>query len=213
MTFIVIAPGMRDVIASAEAFAARSVEQTQPVLRTRQTPAPDDEHLPTEQQMLNRRPQVAQAQRRYEETAELPHERAPALVAEQIMTAPVHVLGPDATLVEAWALFRDQRIGQAPIVDDDRRIIGILSERDLLLDAAGVGPESTTRHTTIRPLVERRFVTATPSTEIREIASLLYEQHMGAMPIVNASDCPIGIVSRSDILHALVTQAPLELWV
>lgn len=213
MTFIVIAPGMRDVIASAGAFAARPVEQAQPVLRTRQTPATEEEHLPTEQQMLNRRPQVAQAQRRYEETAGLPHERAPALLAEQIMSAPVHTLGPDASLIEAWALFRDQQIGQAPIVDADRRIIGILSERDLLLDAAGVGAASATPHATIRPLVMPRFITATPSTQIREIASLLYQQHMGAMPIVNESDGPIGIVSRSDILHALVTQAPLELWV
>lgn len=205
MTFIVIAPGVRDILASSEVFAHRPVDETLPTTRPHVTPGLDSEHQPTEQDMLN---QGRHAEQLYEQTAELPHERAPALIAEQIMTAPVMTLGPDARVRDAWALFHEHRFRHMPIVGPDRKIIGILSERDLLRDAAAREP-----HAIIRPLVVARVISATPNTEIREIAHLLYDRHIGAVPILNATDYPIGIVSRSDILHALVNRAPLELWV
>lgn len=210
MTFIIIAPGLRDVVASPELFRGRPVEETQGTARTRRTPGMETEHPPTEQQMLS---QGQQAQQRYEQTAGLPHERAPALVAEQIMSTPALTLEPDTRLDAAWAFFREHRFRHVPIVGADRRMLGVIAERDLLLDAAGMGVASGTAHTTIRPLMVTRVLSATASTAIREIAQVLFAQHIGAMPIVNEADYPIGIISRGDILHALVREAPLELWV
>jgi CBS domain-containing protein len=213
VTFIVIAPGVRDILASSEVFAHRPVDETQQTARTRRAPEPESEHPPTEQQMINLGPHAGHARQSYEETAELPHERAPALLAEQIMTTPVITLGPDAPLPDAWALFREHRFRHIPIVSPERRIVGMLAEWDLMRDAAGMGAAARVHHATIRPLVTARVISATPNTEIREIAQLLYDRRIGAVPVLNATDYPIGIVTRSDILRALVTRAPLQLWV
>ncbi|MFC1684137.1 HPP family protein [Pseudomonadota bacterium] len=213
MAFIVIAPGLRDVVASAAAFRAQPLEQTQRSERTRRTPGTEEEHLPTEQEMLSQSQRGERAREHYEETEELPHQRAPVMVAEQIMTTPVETLGPGAPIMEAWRLFQERQFHHIPVIGGNDRIVGIVSELDLLRDVAGIGRAARRRHNTIQPLMIPRVITATANTEIREIARIFYDQHIGALPIVNAVDYPIGIVTRSDILRALVKKAPLEMWV
>ncbi len=154
----------------------------------------------------------------YAQTAR-PVERQPALHAHQIMSTPVTTLTPETSLLDAWALFRKTRYRHIPIVDDTGCLVGIVSDRDLLRYAAvngrippydGDSPEA---HTPIATLMKPRVLTATPDTEIRQIARVLIEQHIGAMPIMDYAGRLRGIVTRSDILRALVTHAPLELWV
>lgn len=210
MTFIVIAPGLRDVVISSELFAKRPVEETRRLARAHNAPGIDEEHQPTEQQMHN---QNRHPEQHYQQTAELIHERAPALIAEQIMSRPVVTLGPDSGVREAWRLFHEHRFRHLPVVETDRRIVGIVSERDLLRDAAGVGAAGPEPHIAIRPLIVTRVITALADTPIREVARVMFDQHIGAMPVVNKADVPIGIVTRSDILQALVKRAPLEMWV
>ena len=160
----------------------------------------------------------AEALQAYAETAR-PGFRQPALHAEQIMSTPVTTLTPETSILEAWALFRQTRYRHIPVVDGNGRLTGIVSDRDLLRYAAvngrippydGDSPEA---RTPIATLMKPRVLTATPDTEIRQIARVLIEQHIGAMPIMDGAGRLRGIVTRSDILRALVTHAPLELWV
>ncbi len=209
MSFILIAPGVRDVLAYPEVFAHRPVEETQATARTQKIAEREKGQTNTTAgQQLK-----AQHAHSYEQLAGGAHERVPAVLAEQIMSAPVLMLEPDSSVNSAWALFHEHRFRHAPVVNRDRKMVGIVSERDLLRDAAGLGVAHAAPHTTIRPLMEQRVLTATLDTEIRELAHVLFDRHIGAIPIVNDKDFPIGIVSRSDILQALVKKAPLELWV
>jgi len=148
-----------------------------------------------------------------------PVERQPALHAHQIMSTPVTTLTPETSILDAWTLFRQTRYRHIPVVDEAGRLAGIVSDRDLLRYAAvngrippydGDSPEA---RTPIATLMKPRVLTATPDTEIRQIARVLIEQHIGAMPIMDYGGTLRGIVTRSDILRALVTHAPLELWV
>ncbi len=154
----------------------------------------------------------------YAETAR-PRARQPALHAHQIMSSPVTTLTPETSIFEAWRLFRAKRYRHIPVVDGEGRLVGIVSDRDLLRYAAVNGrippfdEHSVEAQTAIATLMKPRVLTATPDTEIRQIARVLIEQHIGAMPIMDYSGGLRGIVTRSDILRALVTHAPLELWV
>ncbi|MCF6281204.1 MAG: CBS domain-containing protein [Candidatus Polarisedimenticolaceae bacterium] len=210
MAFIIIAPGLRDVLPTPETFENRPLNETLKTTPLHPAPSPESEHQPTEQQMRNLNQE--HAQHRYEETAEVTHLRTPALLAEQIMSRPVITLGPDTTVRRAWQIFRDHHFRHLPVVAKEGHLQGIISERDLLLDAAGFGAAGTTAHVTIRPLLIARVLSATADTEIRDIARVLFEQHISAIPIINSSDRPIGIVTRSDILQAIIKNAPLEMW-
>jgi CBS domain-containing protein len=136
-----------------------------------------------------------------------PHEPEPAMLARQIMVSPVLTLRQDAPLGEARRMFREHRFRHIPILSADDKLVGILSDRDLLAHANDPAQAS------IQPLINPRVLVATPETEIREIAGILFEQHIGAMPIINSSETLVGIVTRSDILRVLRNRAPLELWI
>ncbi|WP_298220793.1 CBS domain-containing protein [Halothiobacillus sp.] len=55
-------------------------------------------------------------------------------------------------------------------------------------------------------------MTATTNTNIRELARVLLAQDIRGLPIVNEAGEVVGVVTRGDILRALVNYAPLELW-
>jgi CBS domain-containing protein len=62
-----------------------------------------------------------------------PHRRRhPALIAGELMTAPAITIGPDATVPAAARLMSTHHVRRLPVVDDQDRIIGIISRRDLL---------------------------------------------------------------------------------
>jgi acetoin utilization protein AcuB len=64
-------------------------------------------------------------------TEEAPREFSKLKVAD-IMTPEPHTITPNATLQDVLALFRETRVGALPLVDQHRRLVGIVSETDLL---------------------------------------------------------------------------------
>lgn len=55
-------------------------------------------------------------------------------------------------------------------------------------------------------------VASVPVTDIRRIAAAMLEGGLSAVPIVNESEIIVGIVSRTDVLRAVMTDPPLSLW-
>jgi acetoin utilization protein AcuB len=140
------------------------------------------------------------------------HERRRAVTAAQLMVAPVLTLGPDATLAEAWDIVRRHGFRHVPIVDAGGALIGMLSDRDLLRHA--LEPRtSDAAATRVRQIMATRVLTARPEAGIRQVARILFEERIGAMPIVDEQGTPVGIVTRSDVLRAVLTSGPLELWI
>ncbi len=81
-------------------------------------------------------------------------EKATGLVASQLMTWPVFTVGPKATLPEAARIMHDKAVKRLPVVDEEGRVVGIVSRADLLKvflisDAA------------IREEIEREVITRT----------------------------------------------------
>ena len=60
--------------------------------------------------------------------------------------------------------------------------------------------------------MKRQVLSAQESTLIRHLAKAICNHRIGALPVVNAENRVLGIVTRSDILGAIVNEAPLELW-
>ncbi len=138
--------------------------------------------------------------------AALPPLRRRRVYASELMSEPVITLDPEATLDEAAALFEDRRFRHVPVLDERRRIIGVLSDRDLLRASRGDDRENLR----VADLMATHVLTAAPDTLLREIARLLLLHRIGCMPIVEETTL-VGIITRSDLLRALVTEAPVDL--
>lgn len=140
-------------------------------------------------------------------------DRGPLYHADQIMSRPVIVVGQDSAVADAWRTLRDNRIHQAPVVDDERKLIGLVSERDLLtaMDVED-GQIITARSRHVRDVMTTPVVAAAPVTDIRRIASVMLDRGVDGVPVIAETGRIMGFVSRSDILRAVVTDPPLSLW-
>ena len=130
------------------------------------------------------------------------------ILAEEIMTGPVVSLSPDADLVDTWKLLCEKRFRHVPVVSKEGALVGIVSDRDILLRAALIAAAETANMShpggTIREIMQTRVLTSGPTTEIRQIARVFFQERIGAMPIVDGQGKLAGMITRSDILRALI---------
>lgn len=146
--------------------------------------------------------------------------RRPVRTASDLMTAPVVFLTPEDTVAIAWALIRERRFRHVPILAASSdsaapRLVGIVSDRDLLRVAGTPehSPSDDVRDRPLRMLMRSPVFSAHPDTPIREIARVMFHEHIGSMPICDVDGNLVGILTRSDILRALLAEGPLKLWI
>ena len=138
----------------------------------------------------------------------VPEDQDDDLLAQEIMASPVVSLPPDTSLYEAWKLICDRRFRHVPVVDGNGGLLGIISDRDVLLRVAGIaateGEVTTGGPAVVRDIMHARVLTARPDTRVRQIARILLEERIGSMPIVDDTGALLGMITRSDILRTLV---------
>jgi CBS domain-containing protein len=98
------------------------------------------------------------------------------------------------------------RIRHIPVVEDGR-LMGLLSERDLLGAAAttifGLKQKSKSallKTFLIKDVMKKKVVTVTPETSIKDAAHLMKEKRIGCVPVVSAGAL-VGLVTTTDILR------------
>lgn len=140
-------------------------------------------------------------------------ERGPIYQANQIMQTAVITLAVNEAVARAWKTLVEHHIRQAPVVDAQTRLVGIVSERDLLtclnVDADQVRDVLARQ---VGDVMSTPVVAANPLTDIRRVARVMIEHDVDGVPIVSADGDLLGFVSRSDILRAVVTDPPLSVW-
>lgn len=213
MFFYVQGPNKHDLMPLERIFDKRIVNKTEGVKKS-QTVAPRQLHDTGES--YQHQPS-SEASKAYKTIDRLPADE-PALVASQMMTSPVATLAADMRVEHAITLFNTRQFRHLPVVSAQRKVIGILSDRDILQYLTGMPlagqasvpvPQAGDR---VDQLMQSPVLTAVENTDIRYIARLFVERRIGAMPIV-ADGKLTGIISRSDILQAVMNHYELELWV
>jgi len=129
--------------------------------------------------------------------------------ARDIMKSPVITVKPDTTIKEAARILATRGFTALPVVDDDDRLIGIVTEADLVRDRIPLDPRAhilpgrqraTTPVTTTVGEVMTTPVTAMgPGTDVAVLATALLDARQRSMPIVEGSRV-VGIVTRRDIV-------------
>ncbi|HPQ54442.1 MAG TPA: CBS domain-containing protein [Spirochaetota bacterium] len=149
----------------------------------------------------------------YREAVSIKDEREPVLHAYSIMKSPVLTLDPEMKIIDAWNLFKKKGVSHMPVFANNK-ILGIVSDRDILRYLIIVDNKiENNSDKTVREIMTDHVITAGRLTDIRRIAKAMFENHIGTMPIVEDDGALTGIITRSDILYALINYPPLNLWV
>ncbi len=145
----------------------------------------------------------SRAQESYENSKKL---ESSVFFVHQIMTGPVFTLEENKTLGEARKELNTREIRHLPITDPSKKLIGFLSERDILQNLIKGSESIELRQVMIQPVLVCK-----PSSEIRLVAKTLIQERIGCMPVVDEELRPIGIVTRSDLLRLFTVYPELNI--
>ena len=127
-------------------------------------------------------------------------------LAAEPMTRKVFVVPPDISLSSAWDLMGRERFRHLPVVSG-RALVGILSDRDILVRATIEGGEITVPNT---PASEAATVwphVCSPDTNVCDLVRMMTERKIDAVPVVDSANQLVGLVTSTDLLLLLI---PLE---
>jgi CBS domain-containing protein len=137
---------------------------------------------------------------------------------EQVMTTSVVTVTPETPIAEVARILVERGISGLPVVDSEGKVLGIVSEGDLLVREAGHWSDE--KHQARGGKVDARTageamtspaLTIEPFRAIRAVAEIMIESHVNRLPVVDPDGRLIGIVSRADLVRAFVrTDAQLE---
>lgn len=143
--------------------------------------------------------------------------------AADVMVANVISVTPDVLVQDVAYILLSNRISAVPVIDDDGRLLGIVSEGDLMRRAeAGTGrhrswwlamltrtevlaADYVREHARkVTDVMTRNVVTVAPDTPLQDIATLLEKNGIKRVPVVEGGKV-VGIVSRANLLQALAS--------
>lgn len=149
------------------------------------------------------------------------------LKAKDIMTRDVITIRPDATVEELARLLIEHKISGVPVVDDSGKLIGIVTENDLirqnkrlhiptiirLFDAyimlgSGRMEDEIKRiiATTVGEICTRDVITVNEDTTIEDVATIMSEKNVHLLPVLKDSRI-VGIVGKADVVSAIAREA------
>jgi CBS domain-containing protein len=116
-----------------------------------------------------------------------------------VMTPYPTCCAPGDTAERAARVMRDGRVGAVPVVQRDRRLVGIVTDRDLAV--AIVAEARDAQSVTVESVMTRGPVTAHPEDELGSLVAAMAEHRVRRVPVVDAKDRIVGIVAQSDIAN------------
>ena len=143
--------------------------------------------------------------------------------AADVMVTNVITVGLDACLQDVAHLLLTNRISAVPVVDSNGKVVGIVSEGDLMRRAEagtgrrrswwlslltgkeGLAAQYVKEHSReVADVMTRDVITATPDTPLQDIANILEKNSIKRVPIIEDGKM-VGLVSRANLLQALAS--------
>jgi CBS domain-containing protein len=143
---------------------------------------------------------------------------------KDLMTTDVLTVRPSTQLKEAAALLAEHRISGLPVVDDQGRVLGVLSEGDILYKETGakdkpglidrllsvppIGLDLKLAAKTVGEAMSAPALTIGPRRPVTEAASVMIDEGVNRLPVIDDEERLIGIITRADLVRAFVRSDP-----
>lgn len=147
------------------------------------------------------------------------------MLAKDVMTRDVITVSPEENVNQVMQLLLDNKISGVPVVDEESHLLGIVTEKDLMIKAKELKvpfyltvfdsiiylenpnkfKEEMKKYTAnrVKDVMTTKVITAEEDTPISDIVELFTDHNINRVPVVRRRKV-IGIVTRNDVLKALV---------
>jgi acetoin utilization protein AcuB len=131
------------------------------------------------------------------------------LVSERMSTRPVTITA-GTTITEALRIMRQSRVRRLPVLDDEGRMVGIVSEKDLLY--ASPSPATSLSiyemhdmltRLKVSELMTKDVITVSPDDLLEDAARIMVDRVIGGLPVLQDGNL-VGIITQTDIFKAFM---------
>jgi CBS domain-containing protein len=133
--------------------------------------------------------------RAYEQQVKLFETKKLRIHAKDIMSAPLHTIQKNHLVSEATEIMHRMGFRHLPVTDGKDQLVGMISERDIL---CGVAPHL------VSDVMKPQIIVSLDSARIQDVAHLMLDEKINALPVVNFNHKLVGIITLSDILKLVV---------
>src|SRR6476659_7380061 len=133
------------------------------------------------------------------------------MFVREVMTSPAVTVGPGTSVKEAVQRLDRHRITAMPVVDAEGRLVGVVSEADVLRDTLPPDRRAHDRlveitsqpvHLAVTDVMTHLPVSVSPDDDLSQAVGLMVDTQVKSLPVV-ASGRVVGIVSRRDVIAVL----------
>ena len=117
---------------------------------------------------------------------------------QDCMTEETICVKPDENIHDVAKLMGDNHIGCVPVCDNSGKIVGILTDRDIIL--RGIACDKDTKSTPISEIMTTKVVRTSPDAEIKDVAYVMAKNQIRRIPVV-VDEKVVGIVSLGNLVQ------------
>ena len=118
-----------------------------------------------------------------------------------IMTGGIETITPHTSLAEAAKKMASQDIGSLPVCDEPRRVVGIITDRDITVRAVARGMDP--NQTRVEDVMTRDVLSCSSESEVEDACALMERRQVRRLLVTGQDEVPVGIVSLGDIALCL----------
>ena len=118
-------------------------------------------------------------------------------LAKEIMTPAPQCCSAETTLNEVASLMVEADCGEIPVTDGSNRLIGVITDRDIVVRAVAKGKNTSTVR--VGEVMTEPVVVVNEDTSLDDVMSVMEENQIRRVPVVDASGCCCGIISQADV--------------
>lgn len=145
-----------------------------------------------------------------------------------VMSSEVLTVRKDTPLKEAIQILAENKISALPVVEESGKLVGVLSEGDLMWQESGVETppyimlldsiiylQNPTQHDkeihkalgqTVGEVMSDRPLTIQPQQSVREAARLMHDKKIRRLPVIDRQEQVIGIITQGDIVRMMAME-------
>lgn len=116
----------------------------------------------------------------------------------ECMCTDVYWAKPETTIYDVAKLMKDERVGCVPICDNNKTIVGVVTDRDILL--RGVACDKNTKTTPISEIMTTNVCCCNWDDEIHQVESKMSEYQIRRIPVIENNQV-VGILTMGDLAH------------
>ncbi|HQE94114.1 MAG TPA: CBS domain-containing protein [Anaerolineae bacterium] len=132
------------------------------------------------------------------------------MLVKNCMTINPVTIGPDMPVAEALSFMRQHNVRRLPILNKKRKLVGIISEKDLLYASPSPATSLSVYEVgyllsklKVEEIMTKEVVTVSPDAPLEEAARMMADGKIGGLPVMDG-DCLVGIITETDVFKTIL---------